>query len=74
MKKDVVKVVRLIPKTGYYLIEILYDKETKQSRNKSNKKIASIDLGLNNLATVTSNSFNPLIINGMIICQNQPNI
>ena len=64
LKKDVIKVVRLIPKTGYYLIEILYDKETKQSRNKSNKKIASIDLGLNNLATVTSNSFNPLIING----------
>ena len=63
-KKGDVKVVRLIPKTGYYLIEILYDKKIKKVKNKRNKKFASIDLGLNNLATVTSNSFNPFIING----------
>ena len=30
-KKGDVKVVRLIPKTGYYLIEILYDKKNKES-------------------------------------------
>ena len=63
-KKEDVKVVRLIPKTGYYLIEVLYDKKIKKVKNKRNKKFASIDLGLNNLATVTSNIFNPLIING----------
>ena len=63
-KKEEVKVVRLIPKTGYYLIEILYDKKIKKSKNKIKKKFASIDLGLNNLATVTSNSFEPFIING----------
>ena len=62
-KKEDVKVVRLIPKTGYYLIEVLYDKKIKKIKNKRNKKFASIDLGLNNLATVTSNSFNPFIIN-----------
>lgn len=63
-KKGEVKVVRLIPKTGYYLIEVLYDKKIKKVKSKRNKKFASIDLGLNNLATVTSNSFNPIIING----------
>ena len=63
-KKEDVKVVRMIPKTGYYLIEVLYDKKIKKVKNKINKKFASIDLGLNNLATVTSNSFNPFIING----------
>lgn len=30
-KKGEVKVVRLIPKTGYYLIEVLYDKKNKES-------------------------------------------
>lgn len=63
-KKEDVKVVRLVPKTGYYLIEVLYDNKIKKVKNKRNKKFASIDLGLNNLATVTSNSFNPFIING----------
>ena len=63
-KKGDVKVVRLIPKTGYYLIEVLYDKKINKVKNKRNKKFASIDLGLNNLATVTSNLFEPFIING----------
>ena len=46
------------------MIEVLYDKKTKKVKNKRNKNFASIDLGLNNLATVTSNLFEPFIING----------
>ena len=64
LKKDVVKAVRLIPKTGYYLIEILYNPKIKPIKSQFNNKYASIDLGLNNLVTITSNSFEPFIING----------
>ena len=64
LKTDDIKVVRLVPKAGYYLIEILYKNKIEVVKRKTNNKFASIDLGLNNLATVTSNSFNPLIING----------
>ena len=64
LNKEDIRVVRLVPKTGYYLIEILYDKKLKPIKNKTSNKLASIDLGLNNLATVTSNSFAPFIVNG----------
>lgn len=58
-----VQFVRLIPKNGYYVIEIGYiveDVDTKPNNN----KFAAIDLGINNLATLTSNTFSPIIING----------
>jgi putative transposase len=57
--------VRIIPKIGYYVIEVVYTiNDTPKLEN--NNKYISIDLGVNNLATLTSNdrSFNPLIING----------
>ena len=58
-----VQFVRLVPKNGYYVIEIGYiveDVDTKPN----NSKFASVDLGINNLATLTSNTFSPIIING----------
>ena len=67
LDKSVIQQVRLIPKTGYYLIEVLYRKpkiKYKQKKLTHQTKFASLDLGLNNLATVTSNVFQPLIING----------
>ena len=67
LEKSVIQQVRLIPRTGYYLIEVLYRKpkiKYKQKKLTSQTKFASIDLGLNNLATVTSNVFESLIING----------
>ena len=67
LEKTVIQQVRLVPRTGYYLIEVLYRKQIpKQKKQKltHQTRFASIDLGLNNLATVTSNVFTPLIING----------
>ena len=55
--------VRIIPKNGYYVIEVVYKKEIKELKQ-DNKRYASIDLGLNNLATVGSNVMKPFIING----------
>ena len=55
--------IRIIPKTGCYVIEIVY--EIKENKSKQNKRVASIDLGLNNLATVVTNDGdNPILISG----------
>ena len=55
--------IRIIPKTGCYVIEVIY--EIKENKPKQNQRIASIDLGLNNLATVVTNDGdNPILISG----------
>ena len=58
-----VKQIRIIPKYGRFVIEVVYeipDVKTKED----NGRYCSIDLGLNNLATVGSNVIKPFIING----------
>lgn len=59
-----IKEVRVIPKNKNYIVEIIYEVEEKPLSN--SEGIAAIDLGLDNLATLTSNvkGFRPLIING----------
>lgn len=55
--------IRIVPKTDYYVIEVVY--EIKENKPKQNQRIASIDLGLNNLATVVTNDGdNPILISG----------
>ncbi|MEH1926146.1 MAG: transposase [Nostoc sp.] len=46
--------VRIVPKLDHYLVEIVYNKEI-EPHLLDQSKIASIDLGLNNLAAVTFN-------------------
>ena len=60
--KKQIQMVRLVPKNGYYVIEIIYKIQIKDK--KQDLKYASIDLGINNLATLTSPEFNPKIYNG----------
>ncbi|MBO6273703.1 transposase [bacterium] len=50
-------------KGSHIIIEILFKKDVKQLKTDNNKYCA-IDLGVNNLCTVTSNVIKPLIING----------
>jgi putative transposase len=57
--------VRIVPKKGFYVVEVVYTKEEKQAE--LNKKyIAGIDLGVNNLITLTSNkpAFQAVVVNG----------
>ena len=55
--------VRIIPKVGCYVIEVIY--EIKENQPKQNQRVAAIDLGLNNLATVVTNDGdNPILISG----------
>lgn len=65
-KQTDIQQVRVVPKIGHYVIEIIYNKKEEKNKNLDINKIAGIDLGLNNLAAVTSNinSLKPIIING----------
>lgn len=56
--------VRFIPRGSCYVMEIVYETEIPNVKVESNR-IASIDLGVDNLVTMTNNiGLNPIIING----------
>ena len=54
---------RIIKRINSYVIEVLYKVEDKEMKI-DNKRYASIDLGISNLATLGSNCLKPIIING----------
>ncbi len=56
---------RIVPKTGEYVVEIVYEKRANQTVNNRNA-VAAIDIGVNNLCALTSNKlgFIPVLING----------
>lgn len=65
-KVDKPKCVRIVPKLGVFVIEVIY--EVKESSLKHTNNFAAIDLGVDNLASVTfSNGMNPLLVNGQRI-------
>ena len=60
-----IKQARIVPKTGEYVIEIVY--ETEANYTVTNPyAVAAIDIGVNNLCALTSNKsgFIPVLING----------
>jgi len=62
LSKDSIRYVEIVPDFHSFKIIIGYQKECIMKEN--NGRYASIDLGVNNLATVTSNVRKPFIING----------
>lgn len=55
--------VRIIPKSDCYVLEIVYEKQEKELV--INENYSAIDLGINNLITLTTNqNLKPLIVNG----------
>ena len=62
-RKDV-QAARIVPKGNHFVIEILYKATRKPLKSDTPKRVAFVDPGLNNLMTVTSNCFNPMIYNG----------
>lgn len=63
-KVDNPKCVKIIPKNGYFFIDVIYD--VKEKSLKKTQKYASIDLGVDNLAAVTfSDGTNPLLVKGL---------
>ncbi len=57
--------VRIIPRNGHYVVEVIYTKEPVQT-HVDPSFCAAIDLGVTNLAAITSNreSFVPRLVNG----------
>lgn len=55
--------VRVLPRNNHHIVEIIYKVEQKEPKS-DNGRYASIDLGLDNLATISSNVVKPFIING----------
>ena len=53
--------VRVLPRGSKIIIEIVYNKETEEMK-KDDGKYLSIDIGLDNLATITNNCNKPFII------------
>ncbi|WP_066380575.1 MULTISPECIES: RNA-guided endonuclease TnpB family protein [unclassified Anabaena] len=60
--------VRIVPKIDHYVVEVVYEKSEIDYGLDSNA-IAAIDLGIDNLATLTSNQpgFIPVLVSGRII-------
>ena len=57
-----VQIVRIIHRGNHIVIELIYNKEYELKCD--NKQYAAIDLGLNNLATLTSNTCQSVIYDG----------
>jgi putative transposase len=57
--------VRIVPRKGYYVVEVVYEKETIQA-HVNPAFYAGIDLGVNNLVALASNKpgFHPVVVNG----------
>lgn len=61
--KTNIQQVRIIPKNNKIVVEVVYIIDNIEALA-DNERYASIDLGLNNIATVSSNVMKPFIING----------
>ncbi|HSH76997.1 MAG TPA: transposase [Herpetosiphonaceae bacterium] len=57
--------VRIVPRDGFYVVEVVYEKEIEQAAVDPTL-VAAMDIGLNNLAAITSNKpgFVPVLVNG----------
>ena len=63
--KEQIKQVRIVPKKQHYVVELVY-KQAVTDNNLDSQLIAGVDLGIDNLMTVTSNQvgFVPIAVNG----------
>jgi putative transposase len=57
--------VRIVPRSGYYVVEVIYEREIEPAQVNP-ALMAAIDSGVNNVAAVTSNKvgFVPRLVNG----------
>ena len=65
-KQQAVNEVRIIPKGGNYVVEVVYEIEEILPPIQQHTRIAGIDIGIDNLACITSNlpKFQPFIVCG----------
>lgn len=65
-KQENVDIVRIVPRQGHYVVEVVYSVEVEPNPDLGENLVAGIDIGLNNLAALTSNKlgFKPLLVSG----------
>ena len=65
-KQKIIDEVRIIPKGNSYVLEVVYEVEELKPLTQQHSRIAGIDIGIDNLACVTSNhaDFQPFIVCG----------
>jgi putative transposase len=63
--KENVKQVRIVPRKGHYVVEVVYEREA-EANDLDATLVAGVDFGIDNLMLVTSNlaGFVPLAVNG----------
>jgi putative transposase len=64
-KQKDINQVRIVPRKGFYVVEVVYGKEVEQA-SVNPAYYAGIDIGMNNLVALTSNkpNFKAIIVNG----------
>ena len=64
-KQTNVQQVRIVPRKGYYVVEVVYERQEQQAPVNP-AWMAAVDIGVNNLVALTSNKagFVPLLVNG----------
>ena len=62
-KQKNIRQIRIVPKNNYIVLEVIYEASIKELL-KDNKRYMSIDLGIDNLASCSSNVSKSFIING----------
>lgn len=62
-KVDKIDQVRIIPKSGYHIVEIIYTIDDVKQKPRNNR-FAGIDLGVSNIITYADNVSRPIIVNG----------
>jgi putative transposase len=64
-KQKSIAQVRIVPQKGFYVVEVVYEHPVQQAEVNPSL-YAGVDLGVNNLAAITSNKpgFVPVIVNG----------
>jgi putative transposase len=64
-KQENIQQVRIVPRTGFYVVEVIYEREPVKA-TVDPALHAGVDIGLNNLATLASDKlgFVPRIVNG----------
>jgi putative transposase len=66
-KGEKIKQARLVPQSSSFVLEVVYEKE-KKHHELSGDRYVSVDLGVDNLATLVTNlDSRPLLVNGRIV-------
>jgi IS605 OrfB family transposase len=61
---ETIKAVRIVPQSACYVLEVVYEREADKAIERED--VASVDIGVNNLAAITSNKrgLRPFLVNG----------